>query len=857
MASENFSQQLSRPEYNPMEKVYVTTNAHSKDKRFSNFFDVHSGSFHKRIKSDLFLFTATFIKDEVSLSNAWKMIKIREKRIIEILKNQPDVVYIISTIETHDSTRAPAKKLTKRKDKGKAEGNSGGGKLVFEVPPEEYYYEIIRVFSERNDRLEVQSALNEVEIIARALMFVINCGVPQEYRDCILVMIVNMSKENKPIILDSMWREYIYRLLLTVGQGYLVKGDENTLNGYPHLHMAIACTTFDGQLRNERSIERLIWGVFYDVRNKRSEKHPGRKADFNDNANILGYVFKNCRHLGTKMSLERNPTQLINVRGGDVVYQFFAKFCQDTPGIIDGIPQTYLTSHISSVSDEDKSSVVTTKEISTSFPTPLSVASTVKLDSVSVVGSADDDFNEEDSVFRQDIIGDGTSSEMIVTTKPGGGNRRMQAVNYFVSFMQTYGYVIGDDDGFIYQKKEGTKQTWEIWGSKEDLIAESADYDHVDLMMGQDGYLLKYMSRSRQRIFPKILMTYHWVEFSDFYFHIPSGNYVYEQNIWPCFCCLKESFSDLQAVNEQRLKPDLWYRILYHSGYIDSFPNASGMILCKNLYELFLPRTHKNKVPFLVGPSNCCKTSLLAPLMDMYPIEKIATIGRCGGFEKSIFQGKEVLLFDEFKLGSSGLTKEDLLKVMEGNVIVFINAKFKDPKSEMIGGRPIFISNDMSDYVVRNEEASVDFSKIVRLGDKKSVEKDTSGVIRGETYSQASATILSMPKTVSYQYGPTVPPPLHYRVRIPDPPPSPTLPVMCYDYKIDPVFASRVNFYEMRPLPPGEITPGFKEKMCLEEKGIVFMVLLTMYFDGKIVESTVDKMKELIRVYTKWKGTGI
>jgi hypothetical protein len=313
-------------------KIYHMPVYHSmKSKVLDEFINKNVEYFHKDIGCRSFILWGKFVYEEVSIDDAWKLIKIREQKLVELIQSQFEIEYILSSIEMYE--RRINGKTIPRHEEGQL--FNFHEKYVFGVPPDYRPYEVWRVFSERDENLKIDPAKSNIDIFSRILLFI--AKYRKEYQDVIQKELENMSLTQKmPDKFDTSWYNYIYDQLIFLGDGILQRY-ENNITEYPVLLIMITCKFDDNFLQVQRLVEYSMLNVFCDVKNDRTRRR-GRNADLSSDSNIMRYILKNCCHFSSRERLGRDSVRLINISKDPQIDDFFAQMVNETPSIIDEIP---------------------------------------------------------------------------------------------------------------------------------------------------------------------------------------------------------------------------------------------------------------------------------------------------------------------------------------------------------------------------------------------------------------------------------------------------------------------------------------------------------------------------------------
>jgi hypothetical protein len=790
-------------------KTHVQTNETKlRCKESGQVLNAYIPQLHDAVKVNMFLLTCTFLPEEATLDEAWELVIDRMDRILHIFSKEDDIIYAISTVEEHSASKKKkdededdedefddAKKKKKAKsanikaaEKGaiavlnaygvekpkKEKIKDNSYKFVYQVDPQSYSSEVMRVFKERDFALTAKPSSNLIETYERILLYVFQILIKSRVSQNdpihkIFSNYLNDLQTNKKIPpIDQPWWKIIYDNLAKFGT---IGTKHQTLEGYPHIHMAVACTSKSGSFRSLASIERLILDerIFKDVnaktqgRAKKFSRDSSREAllesRYLNDAHIIGYTIKNSRYEPAFLRLGRSPALLHNLKSTPEVDLYYTKIVKDCPCIIGNITSPSIMVELKDLPEYKYTQRIIGNYTPISRPTPVNK-----------------------------------------TPSPDPNERMIQWVTFVMETNELY---IGEDLA-VYKKIPKSKMTWTLWGTVDDLWTLSADMEHVSLMLSQKGGFHTILSNGKQSIFPKIIMDFEWVEFKDFYIHLESGIVTYSQNLFPCFSYIDNyTYSDFYDVCTSNKKPPQWTSILENSGYIISgLPTERGLKFLQILFELFLARKHKRHIACIYGDPDARKSSLVAPITEMYPLNKITTMGKTNGFELSCLDSNLIVVMDEFTLQSYGITRETLLRLTEGDTLLPINKKHKDPVSKKSEARPIIMGNSIESWVYESQPT-------------QSVQPYSSNIISSR--------------------------------------------------QIDPAYSARMEFFRMvkYPTKPGETVESIiseKQKMCNEEKGLITLYLFFHYHNPRKTlrfYNDIDEIKRIVGMYKRERNNNI
>lgn len=606
-------------------------------------------SFLEKVRSKCFMLTLNILPEEASLEEAWEIIKIREAKVIRLLQNLDDILYVIGAIEVHEKK----KKGRKGKEKLPQENlPKEGQKFVHQVyDAYSQEFEVKRVFSERDETLRQVACRDNGELLYRVMTYLqhkVDGSDKDKYSTWTSYFIDNRYdnkiRQKLSDLFDPKDFGNAYNYLKESGFLPKKKADLYSTEGYPHLHLLVACTD-KGKFRDKHSLARLIYdnGIFPDVfTSKRKGKPIG-----NDDFSAHRYVLKNVLHELPYLRLKRNPVTLYNLQSNPLVNNFFYHLLSHTSlvGYVDGVSSL------------------------------ISEAVTVPI--------------------RQVVHGDGEAVPGTITDKPIAEDDFDEMINYVNYIMERDNLALSN--GVIFKKTPSSKYTWEFWGDADKLFYHCSTRDKAKLMKKEKSGFYTFVAPNQQ-IFPEVVIDFSWVEFQDFFLNLPTGTIVRgEQYKFPSFSFIGNiCFDDIASIRGGELQPSRWNKILLNSKFIRSSGKLTpkGKELFRYLYQLLLRKRHKEKSLALYGEPNSCKSSLIAPLLDLYHHRNITTITKAGGFELENIPNSQIILLEEFKLQNSGITFEQLLKILEIDSLLTINGKFKKITNQKNNANAILIGND-------------------------------------------------------------------------------------------------------------------------------------------------------------------
>ena len=420
------------------------------------------------------------------------------------------------------------------------------------------------------------------------------------------------------------------------------------LEGYPHVHFVVAFSSLDGQFPDENKIRGALLEVFDDP-DVRHREYRGRrkcnKKEFNSHAKILGYVLKNNRHKSTYENLNNTyPVTLYNISQTSEVHNFFHKLLTDNSKTV----------FINNVEAPQEPVTLQTQQ-------PLSTDVEVQLFQP-----------EETNTF----------------------NKAMKYISNWLMKNKMYQY-----GTHIYKLKEGTKNTYLPYKDVNKIWFEMLTLENSDIISRHETIFKKTIENETQNFFPKFIVDYEWIEYNDFYLHLPTKSLTEEKPKEPCFYYsrLDKRFIDVE--------PEVIVGILKNSGYIKKNKLTDrGLEFIKLIYSSCLvKRTRKTKVPVMCGDSNAGKSVFSKTVETIFPEEVILRLTNANGFFPKSAGESKIVILDEGNPKDAGLSDENLLKLGEADSMMSINHKGIDPSVVKLGERMLWICN-RTDWMNRDGE---------------------------------------------------------------------------------------------------------------------------------------------------------
>lgn len=656
-----------------------------------------------------FLLTFNILAWEADQEGAWKLAKYQEEKLIALLAKQSDILYAIVAIEEHPPPKKkPERKRVnppKNKKPLKPEDRTGskyipnqtedsrGSYFIKDNTPEagevvdpdqsdkdsgelsesKFAYvheyekyedivsEVIRVFYERRHDLSVGEALENGTAVGRMLDYLRDHTAlisDQKLVENILsIHMILSNNKNSNVLKDQIFKfmkeeqtyfKYAYGLLSR--NGFLKKPQKtltSNLTGYPHLHVAVVCRST--KVKWDKNMFRtLIYksGLFNDQDvARRGKPRP------EDDLYIHNYVFKSIFHEGAYRKLGRNTVTFYNISQKHSVNNLMSTYVYTMPvdlgKYIDNVPEASLFQR----TDAPEPRIIGDGYISIPNQPRYSINKDVKENSRAWLLQRVKRCMEENQIYIEQHDNSELNNKVI-----------------------------------LHQKIPGSASSFRYWGKPSrifNIINTVSDPEILACIVSYKNQVIEGMCMEGQNYFPGVIMDYSWVEFGDFFLHIPTGMVVLHQDVYPCFAYFPDiKYSDIQKIEDGELLPNNWLNILTNSGYfVGSDPTLRGMELLNGLYSLLVKSSHKTKCLVLHGESNAGKTSLFEPLLRLYPESKIALLGDAGSFSLSMIPGSLIAVFNEFDPRTCNLSMEQVLGISEMDTRIAVNRKHKDMAS--------------------------------------------------------------------------------------------------------------------------------------------------------------------------------
>jgi hypothetical protein len=352
---------------------------------------------------------------------------------------------------------------------------------------------------------------------------------------------------------------------------------------------------------------------------------------------------------------------------------------------------------------------------------------------------------EENSSIMNDPLGQiaKTLTSTVLAKSPDE-----QFILHVISLMKQDGILYSSRTGQCYTKELNAMSTYRHYMSLQELLShwtsekfqQRLEREQKEILPKEYArnwrfQVLLYGSkflRSIHQIGGEFLPLYepneNYVEFNDGFYEISTGNLLDElDDDIGCFCSFPLSFE----YNVNVCPPQRWLSILENS--LDEFLVRN---FCQQYALLFRgPKQRRNRCLYLVGESQCGKSSLLAPLEGIFGRENIGIPSRDKKFSLEDLVGKRIGILDEFSRNQ--LPREEFLLLAEGQPMKISMKYQKNPRMNT-PPHVIFSSNTTPKYPKDNSGAvksRLSVFKFFRLP-TKSIDMDAISKIKEEEAAQ-------------------------------------------------------------------------------------------------------------------------
>jgi hypothetical protein len=298
--------------------------------------------------------------------------------------------------------------------------------------------------------------------------------------------------------------------------------------------------------------------------------------------------------------------------------------------------------------------------------------------------------NEENSSIMNDPLATTNQISKTLTSTVLAKNPEEQFILHVISLMKHDDILYSSRTEQCYIKQPNAMSTYRYYMSLRELISHWTTEKFQQRLEREKKEILPKDARNWKfqvlQYGPKFLRSIHqiggeflplyepnenYVEFNDGFYEISTGNLLtkLDEDI-VCFCYFPLSFEH----NVNVCPPKRWLSIL---------ENSLDEVLVRNFCQQYAllfrgPKQRRNRCLYLVGESQCGKSSLLAPLEGIFGRENIGITSREKKFSLEDLVGKRIGILDEFSRNQ--LSREDFLLLAEGQPMKIAMKYQKNPR---------------------------------------------------------------------------------------------------------------------------------------------------------------------------------
>lgn len=360
------------------------------------------------------------------------------------------------------------------------------------------------------------------------------------------------------------------------------------LKGYPHVHVVVYRITegklesfneLHSKLRKETTFGRTSGDISITGGEEAKSKSKARLKS--SNTGLLAYVLKNTRHLDPHNKLK----EVYKIYKDDMVnYKDISMNCSI---LIDNSDDKEIIDFFKELNK---------KKIIIHIPQEKHLINKVK--ETGVVGIHGKNGSRAMTAAQEDLI---------------------NCSVYVLKTMEKKGLKLLKDK--IYIRKEDTRRTWRYWGSIEKAIAQLITLENqlmYCLLTKHADTLIKTAQREGQNLFPEIVINWFYIEFKDFFLHIPSQTF-YKEIPEKISCGMSIPAITLEQFMKEDMIPHVWMSIINNQSFSKDEEKMEKFLTI--YYSSLLPLIQKAMILCLQGVSNSGKTTIAQPLRAVFPKE--------------------------------------------------------------------------------------------------------------------------------------------------------------------------------------------------------------------------------------------
>lgn len=483
---------------------------------------------------------------------------------------------------------------------------------------------------------------------------------------------------------------------------------KGTLNGYPHIHVAIAVNAPKGKIVKSNILAMDIY----------------RNTTFGDDIKVDDYTTKKKKSRGKPSSTPKDDVAIISYCLKDSchlsTYENLYKYLSEDTSIPENITSQ------STANNTILFNICQDPEITRFFN---------EINDKGCIISLPNNSSSEDDSFHPELKT--TSNTLIADTK----NKFSVTLTMLVNYMMENNLKKYNDD--VFTLKKGTRRTWEKWGSMEDVYGKLCTLENEEYLsdiLSNKSKVLDLASMKTQSIIPTLTIDWNFIEFEDFYFHLSSFSILLGElppNKQLAMHIPSFTLRDLKngMEDESLMTPDFWLTIIRNQDFSKNEDSLKEFFV--RYYKTLMPLIQKDRVLALYGVPDSGKTSAIEPLSRIMPKFAISQFSS-GQFKYSHLFDKRLVIADDTK--SKILDELDALNILEGNKTIVADRKHKDAVPFTYPGNAVICTNSFPESWL-DDDIYDEYSQSLKTPSKEMINYIAKGVKKYELKPEYAARL--------------------------------------------------------------------------------------------------------------------
>lgn len=449
-----------------------------------------------------------------------------------------------------------------------------------------------------------------------------------------------------------------------------------TLAGYPHIHIAIALTAPNGRITKSHVIAQDLFrnttfgdDVMVGDASATNKRKRGAAKKSNDSENIISYCLKDSYHLSTYINLFNA------LKDGGLPQDIVSQSTANNTILLNYSEQPDITLFFTEINK--RGCIIELPSLPQEASGSGSAASFVPKE---FEGSVD-------------------------TTKKTNVTLRM--ILKFMSDNNLKQY-----NNKIYQLVPGSRKTWDYWGTIDKIFGALLTFeneDYLDEILNAKPKIITISEIEGQGYIPTIEINWFYIEFKDFYLHLPSFSIIKGELPKDIALGIFNPALDIKTVeagflNPKNMKPKRWLQTIKNQKFYKNKPIFKAF--CCAWYKVLLPLIHKDKVFTLYGEPNAGKSTVTKPFLMIFSMWMRAQLSE-SNFRMESIPSKRLIAIDDTK--PETLEKNNILQLFEGGgKELHVDVKYKSAKTEKYNGNFYYCTNEFPKKWLKNQDVILD-----------------------------------------------------------------------------------------------------------------------------------------------------